>query len=928
MSLMLSKRPVLVIVLMISVFITAILLSQSDFIPVHPDKQDLSANMITSTAGEISSGKREYEYLRLRNPETGLIPEGIARKQLEFAHKLPTIESVRQQRLIKGEKVNEYGWKSRGPFYKGGRTRGVDIDIRNENIIITGGVSGGIWKSTDGGQSWNKKTKPYQLHSTSYILQDKRPGKEDIWYCSTGEGRGGGIYGGDGIFKSVDNGETWSLLASTSTNKPHMMGAPFTWIWGLAIDNSNQEEDEIYAAAQGAIYRSVDGGISWTRVLYNNGYDTEVEVTSEGIVYATLSGGDEWYDQGLFRSEDGINWTEITPDTWPSSFYRIKVAVAPSNENVVYFFAETTEDPNDWQFDSTHILLKYTYKSGNGAGSGGTWENFSENIPEEIYTIHGYCQLLEVYPEDENILFLGGQNLYRSTDAFETNNDIAKLGDVYWTFDRPYGIHCDHHRIIFLKNDPKVAYAVNDGGISKTEDILAEYIPWSTSVDWEYLNNGYLTTQVVTSSIPPGAGDPRIMACMWDNGVYITQNGNQENMWNFMMGGDGAYSAFADKGSKYIISWQEGNTYISDRIPAGATTGGFWTRINPRFSSETIFINPFTVDPNNDKVVYMGGGRNLLRCDDVTWIPADYSDALKSGYWTEVASVAPGKVSAIGVSKEPGNVLYVGTYYGQVYRIDNALGSTPEKTNIYSNKGFPYYGYVSSIAVDPHDADHVLVTFSNYYVKSIFSTMDGGEKWEHVSGNLEQFPETGLGAGPSVNWIAILPENGANTYFAGTTTGLYSTRKLDGEETIWAQEGQETIGNIDVRHVVTREIDGEVVVGTYGNGLYSRDFTTAVEEDKAQRPDDFELMQNYPNPFNPETTIDFYIRKTADVRLSIYSISGQLIKTLVSEKLPSGYHSYKWRGLNESGKKVSTGIYIYRLNTSDQISTKKMLMIK
>lgn len=116
-----------------------------------------------------------FEYMRLRNPLTGMIPANIRSQELAFAQTLP--------RNMK----KSYTWEQRGPVNKGGRTRAVAIDVLDENIWLAAGVTGGIWRSVDAGENWEKVTNPLQMHSITSIAQDTRVGHENVWYAGTGE---------------------------------------------------------------------------------------------------------------------------------------------------------------------------------------------------------------------------------------------------------------------------------------------------------------------------------------------------------------------------------------------------------------------------------------------------------------------------------------------------------------------------------------------------------------------------------------------------------------------------------------------------------------------------------------------------------------------------------------------------------------------
>ena len=185
-------------------------------------------------------------------------------------------------------------WTAEGPYNVGGRTRALAIDCTDENILIAGGASGGVWRSTDQGQSWNKMTRHFQLHNVTCIDQDTRPGKEHIWYHGSGElsgssaGGGDAYFDGNGIYKSIDGGMSWDSIPITADNVAAGAFNPWDFIWNIALDPSNLNEDELYCATYGSIHRSLDGGQSWSQVLGGgNAYYNNVEVTSNGIVYAT-----------------------------------------------------------------------------------------------------------------------------------------------------------------------------------------------------------------------------------------------------------------------------------------------------------------------------------------------------------------------------------------------------------------------------------------------------------------------------------------------------------------------------------------------------------------------------------------------------------------------------------------------------------------
>ncbi|MGA1307066.1 MAG: WD40/YVTN/BNR-like repeat-containing protein, partial [Candidatus Kapaibacteriota bacterium] len=134
----------------------------------------------------LDIGPRErYMNMLLADPKTGKIPQYSRAQELAFAKRL-----IQDQKDKSSDLLNDDSWSFAGPNNVGGRTRAIEVDIRNEQIIIAAGVSSGIFKSTDQGKTWKKTLRNNQLQSITCIIQDKRPGKEHNWYASTGEFHG------------------------------------------------------------------------------------------------------------------------------------------------------------------------------------------------------------------------------------------------------------------------------------------------------------------------------------------------------------------------------------------------------------------------------------------------------------------------------------------------------------------------------------------------------------------------------------------------------------------------------------------------------------------------------------------------------------------------------------------------------------------
>jgi hypothetical protein len=250
-----------------------------------------------------------------------------------------------------------------------------------------------MWRSVNGGISWTRTTALNQYVGVTCIAQDKRSGKTGTWYTGSGEAYGASASGsnasyylGNGMYKSIDGGLTWTLLSATCSNTPQTFDSIWDLIWNVQTDSTDKVNDLVFAATYGAIYRSLNGGTTWAVVRGGSTYSyfTDVLVTPKGIVYATLSS--DGVQKGIWRSADkGATWTNIKPTTFPTAYNRIVMAYAPSDESQIYFLGNT---PGFGQPDTNFVgtvewnsIWKYKYLSGNGSATGGVWQDFSSNLP-------------------------------------------------------------------------------------------------------------------------------------------------------------------------------------------------------------------------------------------------------------------------------------------------------------------------------------------------------------------------------------------------------------------------------------------------------------------------------------------------------------------------------------------------------------------
>ncbi len=891
---------------------------------------------------EDASERMLWETSRLADPATGRVPDNIRQMELAFAATLPND-------LELGKSTASLTMTNRGPWNLGGRTRAFGVDVSNENRLLAGSCSGGMWLSTNGGTSWTPSNTLSQLKNATCLVQDKRATHTNTWYYGSGEGYGasasggsGAYYLGDGLYKSTDGGASWSPIASTAGGTPNVFGASgWQVVWNVANDvSANDTLEEIYAATYGYIYRSINGGTTWAAVRSGGSYFTDVQVTTTGIVYATLS--DDGTQKGIWRSDStGTAFTNILPVGFPTAYNRIVMGINPNNENEIYFLANT---PGFGKVTYNYLgkaewnsFWKYTYVSGTGAGTGGVWQDISINLPAtggqfDKWNVQGsYDMVVKVKPGSPNTVYIGGTNLYRSTSGFQDSTNTKFIGGYPEGAALPViasylNHHPDQHGLEFLPSNPDVMFSYNDGGVFKTLNDTA------STVAWQSLNNGYLTGMFYTVAIDHATpGNNIIIAGAQDNGSWYTNSASPTTPWVQPRGGDGSYCAIADGQSNYYFSIQNAKMMKATLDAAGTVTS--FARIDPIGLKDPEFINPYTLDPNNNNYMYLAGGKYLWRNDDLSGIPMIGNWDSISTNWTKFIDSVPAVnsiITAVTACKTPANRVYYGTDKQKVYRVDNANVGTPTPVNITSTTPgvvFPM-GYVSCIATDPLDGNKVIVTFSNYGVYSVFYTEDGGTTWMRVGGNLEASSTSS----PSVRWASILHVADGTVYLLATSTGLYATDTLiaatatAGSGTVWVQQGAGTIGNSVCDMIDTRASDGLVVVATHASGIYTT-YVTSVNDivtihDIEASKTDLELS-NYPNPVASTTTIAFTLNRKAKVNLQIWDAYGRLMETLVDSDLPEGEHKVEF-----SKKGLKPGIYYYSLTADRKRKTKKMVIVK
>jgi len=578
------------------------------------------------------------------------------------------------------------------------------------------------------------------------------------------------------------------------------------------------------------------------------------------------------------------------------------IAPAPSNSNLVYFLAGVGD--NEMQ------LRKYD--------SGTGWTNLTSGMPNGgmLASYGGVMMTLYVKPDDQNTVFLGAIGFYRSTNGGVSFEQIGEGGNF----------HPDQNSTAFYPSNPNRMIAGNDGGLYRVENNMAPAV--SNHLDWNPLNNGYLTTQFYTVAVDHDTpGSETVVGGMQDNGVAITTSSDPTAPWQQVTGFDGGGVAITDGGQ--TVYGATGSTFkIFRKSPPFDGTQA--AEVTPAGGRLGLWLVLPLLDPFDNKIMYVPSQQTLWRNSDLTAIPFIFNGGPTAINWGTYDNVDGYYIHAMAMSPaEPRRLFYSASDISaeadeKVFYLDNPHTGQPVPVDITS-EDFPYYPYVPDIvciAVDPRDSNKLAVVFPSYGVLSIYYTDDLGETWTPVSGNLEENPD-GTGSGPSVRWLSILYVDDQPVYLAGTSVGLFSSSELDGMNTKWAPEARSTIGNIVVSMIDVRQSDGFVAVATYGNGIYSTYITTVptANEDVAELPDAFEIAAAYPNPFGSSTSITYRLPHAGNVSAGVFDVNGRHVTSLVDAVQAAGAQTLRW----DAGD-VADGVYFVRIEFEGRSEVQKIVL--
>ncbi|MDI6804467.1 MAG: FlgD immunoglobulin-like domain containing protein [Bacteroidota bacterium] len=670
-------------------------------------------------------------------------------------------------------------WLSVGPHNVGGRVRAIAISNVNPEIVYASSVSGGIFKSTNGGSGWFPVSDFAANLAISSIVID--PNDNNIIYAGTGEGFFNyDAVRGEGVLKSTDAGVSWTILKSFSgtANFPFFVNDIY-----LRSDSTNI----LYAATNNGLFKTTNSGNNWSFIHQGTSSVRATQIVGDPLTPATfyVCYGNHSQD-GIYKTTNsGSSFTKLSGGFPTAGYNRIALAVSKSNPNILFASLDSA---------TTH----YTHSIQKSTDGGANWNAVAKPTDPLLGGSHlggqgWYNNVIAVHPTDPNIVFAAGINLFKSTNG---GSSFSMIAFGYPPSAYPY-VHVDHHEIEFHPTNPAIIYFGTDGGVFKSTN---------TGSTFTEFNNGLATTQFYSGAVHPTS--EIYYGGTQDNG---TLKSNSIPNWSMVFGGDGGATA-VDYNNPNTVFTEYVNLNIQKTTNAGSNwakaMNGIPTTSGPYdgTTDRVLFIAPFVMDPTNPQILVAGTYKV-------------YRTTNSAGTWTSISNdltgdgtVATGsKISAIAIAKKSSAFIYVGT---------TGSGTSTSRIQITTNTGTSWTNitksplpnrWVTCIAVDTVDTDFILVGYSGYNTNipatpgHIFLTTNRGTSWIDVSGDMPDVPVNAIIINPTIN----------NHWLAGTDLGVFET--MNGG-TNWVQQNQ-GLANVQIADLDLRR-DNYVFAATHGRGMF------------------------------------------------------------------------------------------------------------
>lgn len=806
-------------------------------------------------------------------------------KQIAFDKKSLSKSSAAVAWTAIGPRSITSGW----PFIWGnvsGRIRGLAVHPIDPNIVYIGAAGGGIWKTTNGGTTWQDLSSQFELLTFGSIAID--PQNPETVYAGTGELLAGwdmNTYSGDGIYKTTNGGSTWTKLNQGIGNSTHVAA--------IAVSPSNSNIILVALAsgnwfkgnmANEGIWRSTDAGATWTKVKsLQDPNDIVFHPTDPNRVYFSCGGG--FTTAGVYASTNGgVNWIQTNtglPAT--SSIRRIQIALAVSTPSTLYSYIYT---------DQADLISK-AYKS---TDNGSTWtqisasKNLGGSYDGSTWDDQGWYDLtLAVKPTDANYVLFGNMELHKTTNG-STINVVRNVngpnsGTTAW--DSP--MHVDYHKIVFAPSNSNFVYVGCDGGIYKSTN---------GGTSWSSVNNLISTLQFYRLASHP-TNESILLGGAQDNGVFRTTNKGSSS-WSFVSTGDGM-ECFYDYTNPNIVYYSTQQGSLNKSTDGGVNN---WSDVSPTWDVASAWTTPFAMHVTDHTILYTASN-------------SFWKSTNSGSSWTNISpNAASQTIVSFDQSKvNTNNFIFAAGEYSKTPELKVSTNGGVNWIDRTSKIPTPN-NYIARVVTDPTDANTMYFVRSGFGAGKVFRSTDLGNSWTNISGNLPDVPCSDL---------FIDPVNKAYMYVANDFGVYYTTNS----GTSWSRlgNGMPYVPVLDFSYFNngTKRLLRAATHGRSAFEINLNDILTSidVEEYSPITPTQFSLEQNYPNPFNPATIIKFSVPQKSFVSLKIFDVLGKEVQTLVEEEKSEGTYEVTFDAAN-----LPSGVYFYTMQTDNFLSTKKLIVLK
>ncbi|MBS3914661.1 MAG: T9SS type A sorting domain-containing protein [Bacteroidetes bacterium] len=832
------------------------------------------ASMEEESEGRSIQGAIESFYSMRLNEATGTLePEWIK-------------EAIAQADKIKvtSRAAKPIVWKNMGPDNIGGRIRAFLMHRDSANLMFAGGVSGGLFRSNTGGLSWRPVNDLQQNLNVNCIAQTPN----GIIYYGTGEGfytNGGGTRNGSpafdglGVFKSTDNtGKTFTSITNTkSWTRCNVMLAHPT-------------EDWLWVANEAGLYKTSNGGTSWT--LVRGGAILDAAIDKDGIIWCSNNIGT------IYKGNvDGTTFTSVNNGITPGG--RTSIAISPQDPQYIYLLG------------SSGGSMSGVWRTTNGGAQNLGDINWDLIVAKSSVTdIFGsntqgwYDNVIGVDPLDKDKIYLGGVGL-AVWDQDKGYREITSQFDMPWNSGY---VHADKHVIQFnMRTSPPTMIVGTDGGLFFSQD----------RATWSPMNRGFTTLQLYNVAANYLG---HVMGGSQDNGTQLINfsgnsfNGEPSKSSAEVYGGDGFDVEFSSfNPAVMFVSTYYGN--VARSANGGQSSSTFWDlRQDGKVPSD--FNTTFTLWEQSEKVSKLFLAKNT----DV-WValnPTDFSTPV--AWYLLTASLGGDRIIEMDHTPD-GDHLFVAKHQ-RVYRIDSIQSAkydpnsgarvVPSKIKLVNITPAGANGRtVTSVNVDQSNPNHVVVTLGGYgnssYVYETENALDAVPTWKNITGNLPSMPV----------YDAVVDVDDANRIVLATDLGIWLT---ENGGTSWeeANTGMARVPVYEIRGYEYHPWEGmDLYIGTHGRGFFR---STGLLTSTKKIARDATSLKVYPNPAKENIQVSFDAKTNGKVAMEIFDIHGKKMGASQHESV-KGNNVYT---INISD--LASGYYFAKLTQSGTSGTVKFLV--